>query len=321
MRKKLLDILVCPGCKGALILKDEVLVGEKIKSGLLSCRECSASYEVRDFIPRFVASDLYVGNFSLEWTRHSRTQVDDNYSQESLKAFVQKTGFTGKDIRNKLVLDVGCGSGRFADIALKWGGEVVGIDLSYSVDAVQKNFSGYDKFDLVQADIFNLPFKADAFDIIYSIGVLHHTKDCKAAFKKLPPLLNKGGKIAIWVYSAHLYRGIDARVMELYRRAGRRLPKKLLYVLCSIASFSYPVWNSRFMYRFWHMVLPGFVFHSVPMLADYKKYDWRLLDNFDFYSPTFQSKHSYPEVFSWFQEENLINIKPLGFEVAVQGEK
>ncbi|MFA5142602.1 MAG: methyltransferase domain-containing protein [Candidatus Omnitrophota bacterium] len=321
MRRKLLDILVCPKCKKTLTLKDEVASGERIKSGTLKCRGCEASYEVRDYIPRFVASDSYVGNFSLEWTIHSRTQVDNAYSQESLKTFAQKTGFAREDIRGKLVLDVGCGSGRFADIALKWGGEVVGVDMSYSVDAVRKNFANKDKLDLVQADIFYLPFKDNAFDIIYSIGVLHHTKDCKAAFKRLPSLLRKGGKIAIWVYSAHLYRGIDARVMELYRQAGSRLPKRLLYLLCAMASFSYPLWNGRFMYKFWHMVLPGFLFHSVPVLTDYRKYDWRLLDNFDFYSPRFQSKHSYPEVFSWFKEENLTNIKPLDFEVAVQGEK
>jgi len=321
MRKKLLDVLVCPKCKSALGLKEEKACGEKIESGVLSCRKCRSSYPIRDFIPRFVASDSYVGNFSLEWTLHSRTQVDNAYSQESLKTFIQKTGFSENDIKDKLVLDVGCGSGRFADVALKFGGEVVGVDMSYSVDAAQKNFSNRDRFELVQADIFNLPFKPDVFDVIYSIGVLHHTSDCEKAFKKLPALLKKGGKIAIWVYSSHLYRGIEGKVMELYRKIGRRLPKKLLYAICAGASFSYPLWNSRFMFRFWHMVLPGFVFHAIPMLTDYKKYDWRLLDNFDFYSPEFQSKHSYPEVFSWFRDENLKNIKPLDFEVAVQGEK
>ncbi|MGH8655604.1 MAG: class I SAM-dependent methyltransferase [Gammaproteobacteria bacterium] len=38
-----------------------------------------------------------------------------------------------------------------------------------------------------------LPFAAKSFDVIFSIGVLHHTPDTKAYFQKLVPLLKAGG--------------------------------------------------------------------------------------------------------------------------------
>lgn len=38
------------------------------------------------------------------------------------------------------------------------------------------------------------------FDYIYSIGVLHHTRDTRKAFSVLPALLRKEGRISIWVY-------------------------------------------------------------------------------------------------------------------------
>lgn len=52
-------------------------------------------------------------------------------------------------------------------------------------------------------NMFKLPFKDNIFDYIYSVGVLHHTPDCKKAFQKLPGLLKNGGEIAIWLYNAH----------------------------------------------------------------------------------------------------------------------
>lgn len=43
--------------------------------------------------------------------------------------------FPLEGLAGKLVLDVGYGMGRFAEIVLKYGGIVVGADLSYAVDA------------------------------------------------------------------------------------------------------------------------------------------------------------------------------------------
>lgn len=321
MRKRLLEIIVCPECKEGLRLENEIVVGERVKTGTLLCEGCCKKYEVINFIPRFVASDSYVDNFSMEWTLHAKTQVDNKRSNESFETFKEKTNFSEKDIKNKLVLDVGCGSGRFSDAALRMGGEVVGIDMSYSVDAALLNLSHYENFHIVQADIFNMPFKEATFDIIFSIGVLHHSNDCKGAFDKLPVLLKNGGKIAIWLYSSHLYRGIDGIIMEIYRKIGCRLPKKILYSFCRAAAFTYPVWNNRIAYRVWHLLLPGAIFHALPRLSEDKRYDWRVLDNFDFFSPKYQSKHSYPEVYSWFKSQGLKNIELLNFEVAVKGEK
>lgn len=318
---RLLEIIVCPGCKEKLRLENPVVVGGRVKTGTLLCAGCLKKYEVNNFIPRFIGSDSYVGNFSMEWTLHAKTQIDNTRSNESYATFKEKTNFSEEEVRNRLVLDVGCGSGRFSDAALRMGGEVVGIDMSYSVDAAFRNLSHYDKFHIVQADIFNMPFKDGTFDIIFSIGVLHHSNDCKGAFKKLPSLLKKGGKIAVWLYSSHLYRGVDGIIMELCRKIGCRMPKKLLYLFCQAAAFLYPVWNNRIAYRIWHLLLPGAIFHAIPRLSEDKRYDWRVLDNFDFFSPRYQSKHSYPEVYSWFKSEGLNNIELLNFEVAVKGER
>jgi 2-polyprenyl-3-methyl-5-hydroxy-6-metoxy-1,4-benzoquinol methylase len=126
-----------------------------------------------------------VGNFSLEWTRHRLTQLDDATHHESEERFRIKTGFAPDDLKGKLVLDVGCGAGRFSEVALRWGATVVGIDLSLAVDSAYVNLDSRSQFHVALADIFRLPFKSESFDVIFSLGVLHHTPDTAQAFRQV----------------------------------------------------------------------------------------------------------------------------------------
>jgi SAM-dependent methyltransferase len=270
-------------------------------------------------VPRFVEGDAYAGNFSHEWTIHRTTQLDRGAHRLSEETFAEKTGWGPSDVQGKRVLDVGCGMGRFADVVLRWGGEVVGMDLSFAVDSAQANLGGDPRFHGVQASVFELPFRPASFDLIYSLGVLHHTPDCERAFKGLPRLLKPGGQIAIWVYSAHSYPsdGVDERRDAFYRRYTTAFSPQTLHRLCRILC-RIPMRHRGF----WHMVLPGFLFHAVPRLhPQYAEFDWRVLDTFDWYSPRYQSKHSYPEVCRWFREAGLTDVEPLDHEVCVRGRK
>ena len=172
-----LDVYKRQECQGSLHPHDLQEKDGRWQSGSLEC-QCGQRYPIRDFIPRFVTDDAYVDNFSYEWTIHSKTQIDSRASSRSWTTFFEKTGITPESLRGKRVLDVGVGSGRFADVASKCGADVIGIDLSFSVDAARRTFESRDNVQLVQADVFRLPFRPGTFDFIYSIGVLHHTPDC-----------------------------------------------------------------------------------------------------------------------------------------------
>jgi SAM-dependent methyltransferase len=195
---------------------------------------------------------------------------------------------------------------------------VIGVDLSLAVNSAQNNLADTGRFQAVQASVFDLPFKPGAFDIIYSLGVLHHTPDCARAFACLPPLLGPEGILAVWLYSKHVYppQSMEERRDALYRKVTTRMSPRLLHTifraLCAIRIPGRP---------FWHLLLPGFIFHAVPRLQSYARYDWRVLDAFDWYSPMYQSKHSYPEVCRWFREAGFRDIQPLDADVAVWGRK
>ncbi len=271
------------------------------------CANCGTEVPVVRGIPRFVSSDAYAASFGFEWNRHWGTQLDNSMSRESEETFRAKTGLCPEDVAGRLVLDVGCGMGRFADVVSRWGGKVVGIDLSLAVEAAFANLGGRENVRILQADLFHLPFRPDTFDIVYSLGVLHHTPDCEKAFRQLVPFVCPGGRLCVWVYGK---MGPWERFARLYRRVTVRMPKRLLHALCHLAIPWYYVCR---------LPLIGPLLWVLFPISQHPNPRWRVLDTFDWYSPQYQSLHTFPEVYRWFQSEGLTGIKLLDIPVAIAG--
>ncbi len=303
MRLDLEGVLACPACGAALPGLDQWKRDDTV------CPGCGHAFRIIRGVPRFVASNNYATSFGFEWNRHRWTQLDDDTSRESEETFQAKTGLCPEEVADRLVLDVGCGMGRFADVVSRWGGQVVGVDLSEAVEAARANLKDRPNVRILQADCFRLPFVRESFDVIYSVGVLHHTPDCRAAFSALLPFLKPGGSLAIWVY-AHMGRWVH--FANLYRRLTTRMPHRLLYALC-------------------HLAVPLYHLHRVPRVGTitqtllptsmHPKASWRVLDTFDWYSPRYQSMHDPVEVRGWFEAAGLIDIRVLPAPVAVRGRR
>lgn len=314
MKRELLNLLRCPVCKAKLSLTIRTFEGEEIKEGFLEC-PCQRRYEISNFIPRFVEDDNYLKSFSFEWNIHRKTQLDsankDNYMRHISESLFQKrVDFSLSDLKDKLVLDAGCGMGRFAEVASNFGANVIGFDYSFAIDAAFENIGKRPNVHFIQADIFNLPFPLQTFDFIFSFGVLHHTPDCENAFKQLPPLLKRGGSISLSVYSRY-NKGI-VYTSDFWRLFTTKLPKKSLYLLCHI---SVPLY---FLYKIPLIGNIGKMLFVIPMTPHWR---WRVLDTFDWYSPKYQSKHTHAEVFKWFKDTGLSNISIFEHEVTMLGIK
>ena len=299
MKPRLLELLACPACRGDLTLRADQVTDGEIVTGALACAPCRASYPIAAGIPRFTGQDAYAESFGDEWHRFRTVQIDSlNGTTESQDGFRRKTGLTPEELRGRLVLDAGVGAGRYAEVMARWGAEVVGVDLTRAVDAAAQNLRGYPAAHLVQADIFALPFRDETFDVAYSIGVLHHTPDTAAAFRRVAALVKKGGQLAVYVYHAG---GLMRYTSDALRIVTTRLPRPLVY------------WGST-------AAIPIYYLHRLPVLGrvleillptiGHPRWRWRWLDTFDWYTPRYQWKHRYPEVFRWFREAgfNLVHI-------------
>lgn len=306
LAREVLGILRCLTCQSPLDQQADGLV----------CAGCGRRYPAVKGVVRFVEAENYAGSFGFQWKLHARTQLDDATSQRSESAFRRRTGFRPEDLAGKLVLDVGCGMGRFAEVATRWGAHVVGIDLSLASEVAAENLADRNA-TIFQADVFQLPFASSSFDFIYSIGVLHHTPNCEQAVKVLPKFLKPGGRIAVWLYSAY---NPWYRMSDVYRKVTRRMSPKLLHKLCYAVVPLYGL----------HQVLKKIPLVGKPSsavlawlipMAFNKNPQWRILDTFDWYSPWYQSKHTYEEVFPWFESCGLEDLRVIEQPISVQGRK
>jgi SAM-dependent methyltransferase len=190
--------------------------------------------------------------------------------------------------------------GRFAEIAARHGATVVAVDLSYAVDVAARNLAHFEHVSPVQADLRQLPFGEGVFDLVYSLGVLHHTPDPRATFARLVRHVRPGGKISVTLYSG--YSKVYVASTTFWRRLTTRLPTKLVYYLA-------------------HWAIPAYYLYRIPVLGllgralfpiSYERdREWRLLDTFDCYTPAYQSYHTHPEVYEWFKAGGLRDIAVL----------
>lgn len=281
------------------------------------CPSCKRTFPMERGVIRFVEPENYAGSFGFQWQKYARTQLDDEESRESEHDFRRKTGLTPSDLNGKLVLDVGCGMGRFADVATRWGAQVVGIDLSAAAEVAARNLEGR-QFIALQADVFALPFAPASFDFIYSIGVLHHTPNCEQAVRALPQYLKPGGTLAVWLYSAY---NPWYRFSDIYRRVTHKMPAKTLHGILRVVV---PVVNSvDSALRVLPVVgrpLSGLLRFLAPVNRNSNR-QWRVLDTFDWYSPKYQSKHTYEEVFRWFETCGLEDLHVVDVPISVRGRK
>jgi len=302
--EEVLTVLRCLSCKANLRQGADALV----------CAGCGHAFPLVQGVARFVDAQHYAGSFGFQWQVFARTQLDTTQSHRSEVDFRRRTGFCPNDLAGKLVLDVGCGMGRFAEVATRWGAHVVGVDLSLAAEVAARNLADRSA-TFFQADVFNLPFAPESFDYIYSIGVLHHTPDCERAFKVLPALLKPGGKIAIWLYSGY---NRWYRMSDLYRNVTRRMPARLLHKLCYGVIPLYGIHQALKKIPLVGKLASGALAYTIPMPFNSDP-QWRVLDTFDWYSPWYQSKHTYEEVFRWFESCGLVDLRVIEQPIAVQG--
>ena len=271
------------------------------------------SFPIRDGIPRFVGEETYAAAFGFQWTRFARTQLDSATGRgESATAFASKTGLDAAALAGRRVLDVGCGMGRFMEVCAAAGAEVVGADMTRAVEAAGANLAGRPNVTVLQADLFHLPLPDASFDVVYSLGVLHHTADTRRAFLALPRLLRPGGALAVWVYSRHWRQRLPHLLSDLYRRWTTRLPADRLLALCRLAA---PLGRL-------HRVPPvGWITYALLPVSKHPDPTWRVLDTFDWYAPRFQWRHTYAEVMGWFREAGLEAVRPLPVPVSVAGRR
>lgn len=300
--------LACPGCKSII----------KAAGGLLNCPACVLSFPILRGIPRFVPSENYADSFGLQWNRFARTQLDSALrTNRSRDRFIHETLWNEEILKGKLVLDAGCGSGRFSEIALGFGASLIAIDYSSAVDAASENLNS-ENILIVQSDLANLPLASETLDFIYCIGVLQHTKNPERIVAELLRCLKPNGEITLTFYENSSWH-VRFYAKYLIRPLTKRLPNKfLLNFIDRTSSVWFPVTNLLFslprpLSRGFRFIIP---IANYVEFAYATKEDARaeaILDTFDMLSPSFDRPIKKSEIRKWVLDSR-IKVTPLEVE-------
>ena len=134
-------------------------------------------------IPRFVNSENYTSAFGRQWKIYNKVQLDSkNGTTRSEDRLRQALGKPLDSIKGLKIIEAGSGAGRFTEILLKYGAKVYSFDLSEAVEVNYKNNSTDKNLTIFQADIENIPFEDNFFDISLCLGVMQHTRDSQKIY-------------------------------------------------------------------------------------------------------------------------------------------
>jgi len=313
--------LVCPDCGCSLFpANDSTLV----------CYACAEKFPVVNGIPRLLPRETSglslksngvaeraqslqsrtAASFGFEWTHFSEMypQWESNFRDYMFPN-------TAESFRGKKVLDAGCGSGRHAYYAARHGAEVWAVDISDAVEVAAKN-TQETGVRVIQADLNHLPFREESFDLVYSMGVLHHLPDPEGAFRYLLRFVKPGGEFRMFLYWApegEPFKRLLLKAVSALRMVTVRTPHTLLYPFSYLAASV--VWTC--------FVWPYRVSARIPMLSgladrlplrQYSRYPFRTCvnDQFDRFSAPLEKRYSRMQVEQFLKSAGLeeLNVFP-----------
>src|SRR5262245_66338783 len=115
MNPDLVSLLLCPRCRGSLEIE-----GDPPRS--LVCRSCAQAYPIVGGVPR-LAGESYAASFGRQWNRYDVARPEEDEA-----TFRVKTGVDPRGLAGRLVLEAGCGGGRYARLVGRQRDRVGGAD-------------------------------------------------------------------------------------------------------------------------------------------------------------------------------------------------
>jgi SAM-dependent methyltransferase/uncharacterized protein YbaR (Trm112 family) len=233
MRDALLDVLACPDCHAGLALRDARRSGDHIEEGTLECTGCRARFPIErsvpNFVPRTDRGDVVqtTSGFARNWDEFNDVILDnDRLNDELFRDWIAP--LEPESLRGKLVLEPGCGMGRWLRVAANYGPRMlVGLDYSTVAYTAARNVRDLPNVHLVRADILRPPLRP-CFEAEYCLGVVHHTPEPERTFKSLVTTLAPDGVLTVWVYGAENNGWITRFVTPLRKHVTSKLPHRLL---------------------------------------------------------------------------------------------
>ena len=210
---QLIQLVRCPDCRDRL----------EGQSSRLRCRGCGREFHEAssDFLVLRPADTFGETTKFLEESFHADGR-DETVSPPLLSAAVRNTMLRRflEMTSNDIVLDLGCGSGRFCVWSLDTGAHVVGTDTGTFFAREARS-----SVDLVVGELRKLPFADGSMTKAYTIDVLEHLspEGLKATLDEVARVLKPGG--ALFVYTHVRQHSVLAPLLRFITRMSLALER------------------------------------------------------------------------------------------------
>ena len=251
-----------------------------------------------------------IESFSSEWKKFNR------FSEREIKsAGDQYFDIVSDTMLNSssIVLDIGCGSGRWTRYVSDRAGFVEAIDLIHGIHHALELNKDKKNVRITQAGVDNIPFADNSFDFIFCLGVLHHLENTENALQKAVQKLKKDGHFLIYLYYKIDQSGFINQVIfyfaNMVRLVVSRLPDFLKLPVCDLLAILI------------YLPLVGLT-KLVQMISPYKNYyrhiplyyyankTFRIMrnDSLDRFGTQLEKRFSKQEIHTMMEKAGLENI-------------
>ena len=258
----------------------------------------------------------YSVNFGLQWNMFPLTQFDSHTGLPLTKnRLLNSSEWSFNDLKNKIIIELGSGAGRFTEILLEAGCYVFSVEMSNAIYVNSLNNKS-DKIVFIKSSLDNLEFLNNMFDYVLCYGVAQHTPNLLITYKACYSFGKKGGKISVDHYAKTNY----PTTKSIWRPITKRLSPKILF---KIVKFYVPYYFP--IDTFIKTKLPSIVSKLIRCLipipcANYtnsknipqdkkKLIEWAIMDTYDALGAKYDSPLSLNELEKIGREIGLNNFK------------
>jgi SAM-dependent methyltransferase len=173
-----------------------------------------------------------VEGFGDEWTRFDQAVMSE---EDAHRLFESYFSIFPWDIlpKDAVGFDLGCGSGRWAKLVSPRVGKLHCIDPSKAIEVARKNLRTQPNCEFHHAGVDDIPLPDKSMDFGYSLGVLHHIPDTRAALAACVAKIKPGAPFLLYLYYAFdnrpLWFKFIWKISEGIRQLVSRLPHGMRY--------------------------------------------------------------------------------------------